>query len=150
MVIRPSTSAAVRPVHGDCRGKTRIDGAGLLTRVGAALGRFIREELAREGVDVRGVLTDPARLTALVVLGIRNRESFPLIFYRENCADMALCEQDLDEAHSASTRAGLINGTHLSTPSVFAASAEAKWRVKAQWRTCGVLGRGLPGWSFGG
>src|SRR5471032_1948873 len=52
--------------------------AGLLTRVGADhMGRFIREELLREGVDVRGVHTDPARLTALVVLGIRNRESFP-------------------------------------------------------------------------
>jgi 5-dehydro-2-deoxygluconokinase len=106
--------------------------AGLLTRVGADhMGRFIREELAREGVDVRGVLTDPARLTALVLLGIRNRESFPLIFYRENCADMALCEQDLDDAYLASARAVLINGTHLSTPSVFAASLEAARRVKA-------------------
>jgi 5-dehydro-2-deoxygluconokinase len=106
--------------------------AGLLTRVGADhMGRFIREELAREGVDVRGVLTDPARLTALVVLGIRNRESFPLIFYRENCADMALCEQDLDETYLASTCAVLINGTHLSTPSVFAASLGAARRVKA-------------------
>ena len=50
--------------------------------------------------------TDPARLTALVVLGIRNRESFPLIFYRENCADMALCEQDLDAAYLASGACG--------------------------------------------
>jgi 5-dehydro-2-deoxygluconokinase len=104
---------------------------GLLTRVGADhMGRFIREELLREGVDVRGVHTDPARLTALVVLGIRNRESFPLIFYRENCADMALCEQDLDEAYLASARAVLINGTHLSTPSVFGASLGAARRVK--------------------
>ena len=43
----------------------------LITRVGNEhMGRFIREELAREGVDVRGVKTDPARLTALVLLGI--------------------------------------------------------------------------------
>ncbi|MEO7208249.1 MAG: 5-dehydro-2-deoxygluconokinase [Steroidobacteraceae bacterium] len=107
--------------------------AGLLTRVGADhMGRFIREELVREGVDVRGVHTDPARLTALVVLGIRNRESFPLIFYRENCADMALCEQDLDEAYLSLARAVLINGTHLSTPGVFAASLGAVRRVKAK------------------
>jgi 5-dehydro-2-deoxygluconokinase len=106
--------------------------AGLLTRVGADhMGRFIREELVREGVDVRGVHTDPARLTALVVLGIRNRESFPLIFYRENCADMALHEQDLDDAYLASARAVLINGTHLSAPGVFAASLGAARRVKA-------------------
>ncbi|HEY2465311.1 MAG TPA: 5-dehydro-2-deoxygluconokinase [Steroidobacteraceae bacterium] len=105
---------------------------GLLTRVGADhMGRFIREELVREGVDVRGVHTDPERLTALVVLGIRNRESFPLIFYRENCADMALREQDLDAAYLASAGAVLINGTHLSTPGVFAASLGAARRVKA-------------------
>ena len=106
--------------------------AGLMTRVGADhMGRFIREELVREGVDVRGVRTDPERLTALVVLGIRNRESFPLIFYRENCADMALCEPDLEAAYIASTGAVLINGTHLSTPGVFAASLGAARRVKA-------------------
>src|ERR1700676_3668639 len=43
---------------------------GLLTRVGADhMGRFIREQLVREGIDVRGVLTDSQRLTALVALG---------------------------------------------------------------------------------
>jgi len=105
---------------------------GLLTRVGADhMGRFIREELVREGVDVRGVHSDPERLTALVVLGIRDRETFPLIFYRENCADMALSEQDLDDSWLAETRAVLINGTHLSAPGVFAASVGAARRVKA-------------------
>ncbi|MGC1521442.1 MAG: 5-dehydro-2-deoxygluconokinase [Steroidobacteraceae bacterium] len=106
--------------------------SGLLTRVGADhMGRFIREQLVREGVDVRGVLADPQRLTALVILGIRDRETFPLIFYRENCADMALCEQDLDTSWLASARCVLINGTHLSTPGVFAASVGAARRVKA-------------------
>jgi len=106
--------------------------AGLLTRVGADhMGRFIREQLVREGVDVRGVLDDSQRLTALVVLGIRDRDTFPLIFYRENCADMALCEQDLDGAWLKSARAVLINGTHLSTPGVFAASVGAARHVKA-------------------
>ena len=39
----------------------------LITRVGDEhMGRFIREQLASEGVDVRGVKTDPERLTALV------------------------------------------------------------------------------------
>lgn len=104
----------------------------LLTRVGADhMGRYIREELVREGVDVRGVLTDPERLTALVVLGIRDQRTFPLIFYRENCADMALCEGDLDDALLTSARSVLINGTHLSTPRVFAASVAAARRVKA-------------------
>ncbi len=63
----------------------------VVTRVGADhMGRFIAEQLEREGVDTSSVRSDPDRLTALVILGIRDREQFPLIFYRENCADMAL------------------------------------------------------------
>ena len=55
----------------------------------------------REGVDDSHMITDTARL-ALVILGIRNAESFPLIFYRENCADMAICEDDIDPEFIAS------------------------------------------------
>jgi 5-dehydro-2-deoxygluconokinase len=105
---------------------------GLLTRVGADhMGRFIREQLAREGVDVAGVLTDAERLTALVILGIRDRDTFPLIFYRENCADMALQADDVDEAWFARAGAVLINGTHLSQAGVYAASLKAARAVKA-------------------
>jgi len=89
--------------------------SGLITRVGDEhMGRFIREQLVREGVDVRGVKTDPARLTALVLLGIRDKNRFPLIFYRENCADMALCEDDIDPAFIADSRCVTVTGTHLS------------------------------------
>ncbi|MGR3632162.1 MAG: bifunctional 5-dehydro-2-deoxygluconokinase/5-dehydro-2-deoxyphosphogluconate aldolase [Limimaricola soesokkakensis] len=89
----------------------------LLTKVGDEhMGRFIREQLAREGVDVSGVLTDPERLTALVLLGIRDEDRFPLIFYRENCADMALSEGDVDENFIARARAVVATGTHLSHP----------------------------------
>ncbi|TNC69137.1 bifunctional 5-dehydro-2-deoxygluconokinase/5-dehydro-2-deoxyphosphogluconate aldolase [Rubellimicrobium roseum] len=87
----------------------------LITRVGDEhMGRFIREELAKEGVDVRGVVTDPERLTALVILGIRDQESFPLIFYRADCADMALCEDDIDPSFISEARAVVATGTHLS------------------------------------
>lgn len=98
----------------------------LITRVGDEhMGRFIREELAREGVDVRGIATDPARLTALVLLGIRDDRQFPLIFYRENCADMALCEDDIDEGFIAAARAVVATGTHLSHPRTEAAVLKA-------------------------
>ena len=98
----------------------------LITRVGDEhMGRFIREELAREGVDVRGVITDPERLTALVLLGIRDDTQFPLIFYRENCADMALCEGDIDPAFIAQARAVVATGTHLSHPNTAAAVLKA-------------------------
>ncbi len=98
----------------------------LLTRVGDEhMGRFIREELEREGVDTSGVLTDPERLTALVLLGIRDEERFPLIFYRENCADMALSEEDVDAAFIARARAVVATGTHLSHPRTEAAVLKA-------------------------
>jgi 5-dehydro-2-deoxygluconokinase len=104
----------------------------LLTRVGADhMGRFIREQLTRDGVDVAGVISDPERLTALVLLGIRDRETFPLLFYRENCADMALCAEDVDPAQVRAARAVLINGTHLSEPGVFEASMTAARLAKA-------------------
>ena len=98
----------------------------LITRVGdEQMGRFIREQLAAEGVDVRGVKTDPERLTALVLLGIRDQDRFPLIFYRENCADMALCEDDIDPAFIAEARCVTATGTHLSHPRTEAAVLKA-------------------------
>lgn len=100
--------------------------SGLITRVGDEhMGRFIREQLLKEGVDVQGVSTDPERLTALVMLGIRDQEQFPLIFYRENCADMALCEDDIDADYLKSARSLVITGTHLSNARTEAAVLKA-------------------------
>ncbi|KAA9369648.1 bifunctional 5-dehydro-2-deoxygluconokinase/5-dehydro-2-deoxyphosphogluconate aldolase [Ochrobactrum quorumnocens] len=98
----------------------------LITRVGDEhMGRFLLRELAREGVDTRGIVTDPQRLTALVILGIRDQEHFPLIFYRENCADMALCEDDIDPDFIAEAGCVLATGTHLSHPRTEAAVIKA-------------------------
>ncbi|MDS7594752.1 bifunctional 5-dehydro-2-deoxygluconokinase/5-dehydro-2-deoxyphosphogluconate aldolase [Agrobacterium tumefaciens] len=98
----------------------------VITRVGDEhMGRFIREQLVREGVDVRGVKTDPERLTALVLLGIRDQNQFPLIFYRENCADMALCEDDIDPAFISEAACVCATGTHLSHPQTEAAVLKA-------------------------
>lgn len=98
----------------------------MLTRVGnEAMGRFVREALDREGVDVSHVITDPQRLTGLVILGIADRDSFPHIFYRENCADMGIESGDFDEEYIASSRALAITGTHLSTDQTFEAVGKA-------------------------
>lgn len=98
----------------------------VITRVGDEhMGRFIREQLAREGVDTGHVKTDPDRLTALVILGIRDKEQFPLIFYREDCADMAIEEADIDPDFIASAKAVLVTGTHFSTDRVAGASFAA-------------------------
>ncbi|PUA46841.1 5-dehydro-2-deoxygluconokinase [Pseudomonas protegens] len=98
----------------------------MLSRVGDDhMGRFLLESLAREGCDVSAVKVDPQRLTALVLLGLKDRETFPLVFYRENCADMALCAADIDETFIASSKALLITGTHFSTDGVYRASLQA-------------------------
>jgi 5-dehydro-2-deoxygluconokinase len=98
----------------------------LITRVGAEhMGRFILETLRAEGVDTRGVVVDGNRLTALAILGIRDERTFPLIFYRENCADMALSEDDIDEAFVAQARAVVVTGTHFARPGTEAAMRKA-------------------------
>jgi 5-dehydro-2-deoxygluconokinase len=98
----------------------------MLTRVGNEQnGAFVRAQLAREGVDVSQVSTDPDRLTALVFLAIRDHENFPHVFYRERCADMGLTAEHVDPAFVASCGALLVSGTHLSQPATFAACRAA-------------------------
>jgi 5-dehydro-2-deoxygluconokinase len=98
----------------------------LLTRVGKEqMGRFIREQLQREGVETKGIVTDPERLTALAILSVESDHSFPLLFYRDNCADNALCEDDVAEDFIRSARAILVTGTHFSKPHTDAAQRKA-------------------------
>ncbi|KRE14635.1 5-dehydro-2-deoxygluconokinase [Bosea sp. Root483D1] len=97
----------------------------VITRVGdEQMGRFILEQLQREGVETRGVVVDPKRLTSLVILGVRDEKTFPLIFYRSDCADAALDESEIDEAFIASAKAVVVTGTHFAIPN--AAKAQRK------------------------
>lgn len=87
----------------------------VITRVGdEQMGRFVLEQLHREGVDTSGVIVDPKRLTSLVILGVRDEKTFPLIFYRTDCADAALDESEIDEGFIASARAVVVTGTHFA------------------------------------
>lgn len=98
----------------------------LITRVGhEQMGRFIREQLEREGVETRGITTDPDRLTALVLLSVEAEGVSPMIFYRTDCADMALSEDDIDEELIASAGAVVVTGTHFSRPNSEAAQKKA-------------------------
>jgi 5-dehydro-2-deoxygluconokinase len=98
----------------------------LITGVGdEQMGRFILEQLRREGVVTTGIRVDKERLTALVLLSVESDHGFPLIFYRENCADMALGETDIDPDLVASAKAVLVSGTHFSTANTDAAQRKA-------------------------
>ena len=104
----------------------------VITRVGdEQMGRYVREQMAREGVATDGITTDPQRLTSLVLLSVENDKTFPLIFYRDNCADSALCEADIDEKFVASSAALLVTGTHFARPLNDAAQRKAMKIAKA-------------------
>ena len=104
----------------------------MLSKVGDDhMGRFLTDTLAQEGCDVSHVGIDRERLTALVMLGIKDKNTFPLIFYRENCADMAIDAASVDAAFIASSKALLITGTHFSTSAMHAVSTQALQLARA-------------------
>ena len=96
---------------------------GAITGVGQEdNGRYLKWQLSCEGVDVSAVKTDPKRLTAMVLLSIRGDNDFPLIQYRENCADMGLTAEDIEPDYLARAGAVLVTGTHLSREGVRSAT----------------------------
>nr|WP_315185609.1 5-dehydro-2-deoxygluconokinase [uncultured Albidiferax sp.] len=98
----------------------------MLSRVGnEQMGRFLTETLQQEGCDTSQVQIDPERLTGMVLLGLKDRDTFPLLFMRENCADMAVQADEISEDFIAQCRALAITGTHLSTPGTRSASLAA-------------------------
>ncbi|MBI2718615.1 MAG: 5-dehydro-2-deoxygluconokinase [Rhizobiales bacterium] len=107
--------------------------SGLITRVGdEQMGRYVKEQMGREGVALDGIVTDPARFTSLVLLSVENDKTFPLIFYRDNCADSAMSEADIDEAFIGRAASVLVTGTHFSKPNLDAAQRKAMRLAKAR------------------
>lgn len=87
----------------------------LLTGVGDDLvGSFIKRFLEREGVETGFIPTKSGRRTPAVLLGIQPPDKFPLIFYRDNNADIQLGFDDVDRAPVTDCRLLLISGTGLS------------------------------------
>jgi 5-dehydro-2-deoxygluconokinase len=98
----------------------------MISRVGdEQMGRFLLSALGHEGCDVSQVQVDPRRLSALALLGMKDRDTFPLLFVRENCADMAIEAAAISEAFIAQCSALAITGTHLSTDTTRVAAATA-------------------------
>ena len=87
----------------------------MLTRVGDEhMGRFVRNTLDENGVDVAQVRFDPDRLTPYVLLAVRAIEDFPRIFAYGDAADLAVEEDDVDPDFITSSKALLVTGTPLS------------------------------------
>jgi fructokinase len=79
--------------------------AGLLTLVGAdEFGRFIRAELAREGVDVSGVGTHRTARTGVTFVAVGPAGERSFTFYRHPSADMLVAPVDVDTRLLARSR----------------------------------------------
>jgi 5-dehydro-2-deoxygluconokinase len=87
----------------------------LLTAVGDdQVGDFVTAFLDRELVETRFIPRKPGRRTSAVILTIQPPDSFPLTFYRDNCADRALTIDDVARAPVADSRVVFVTGTGLS------------------------------------
>lgn len=87
----------------------------LLTAVGQdPVGDFILSFLKQEGVETRYVPRKPGRRSSAVVLGIEPPDRFPLVFYRDNCADIGLEIEDVLATPIRQARVFQFAGTNLS------------------------------------
>jgi 5-dehydro-2-deoxygluconokinase len=87
----------------------------LLTAFGDdPVGDFVLHFLTKEGVNVEFSPRKTGRHTGLVVLGIEPPDKFPLVFYRENCADIGLEIGDVLAAPIHDSRVFQFAGTNLS------------------------------------
>ena len=87
----------------------------LLTGLGEdPVGDFIHAFLVKEGVETRFSPRKPGHRTSAVVLGIEPPDKFPLVYYRDNCADIELTIDDVLAAPVANSKALQFAGTNLS------------------------------------
>lgn len=87
----------------------------VLTAVGADhVGDFVLSFLNKEGIDTQFVPRNPDARTGLAVVGVQPPDQFPLVFYRENPADIHLAIDDVLAAPIAESKALLLSGTALS------------------------------------
>ncbi len=87
----------------------------VLTGLGAdPVGDFILHFLNQEGVETKFSMRKPGHRTSAVVLGIEPPDKFPLVYYRDNCADIELTIDDVLAAPVADARILQFAGTNLS------------------------------------
>jgi len=108
----------------------------LLTAVGPdPVGDFLLHFLRQEGVVTNFIALKPDRRTSAVILGIEPPDKFPLVYYRDNCADIELTIDDVLGAPIAQSRILLISGTGLSREPSRSATIFAAERARASGTT---------------
>jgi 5-dehydro-2-deoxygluconokinase len=87
----------------------------LLTGLGQdPVGDFVLSFLQNEGVETRFSPRKPQHRTSAVVLGIEPPDKFPLVYYRDHCADIELTIDDVLAAPVSDCRLFQFAGTNLS------------------------------------
>jgi 5-dehydro-2-deoxygluconokinase len=87
----------------------------LLTGLGEdPVGDFIFEFVQKEGVETSYIVRKPGHRTSAVILGIEPPDKFPLVYYRDNCADIELTIDDVLAAPVANSKILQFAGTNLS------------------------------------
>ncbi len=87
----------------------------LLTAVGDdKVGTFIKRFLDKEGVDTQYIPTINGTRSSAVVLGIEPPDRFPLVFYRDNAADLQLTIDHVLAANLQQFKAVVLSGNALS------------------------------------
>ena len=86
----------------------------LLTGFGVdPVGDFIKHFLNKEGVVTDFCVDKPGHRTSAVVLGIEPPDKFPLVYYRDNCADIELTIDDVLAAPVADAKVLQFAGTNF-------------------------------------
>ncbi|MGL4609945.1 MAG: 5-dehydro-2-deoxygluconokinase [Trueperaceae bacterium] len=86
----------------------------LLSAIGQdKVGDFIVNFLKREGVETRYIPTKQGARSSAVLLGIE-KDTFPLVFYRDNAADIQLSIEDVMATPLDKTKALEFAGTNLA------------------------------------
>jgi 5-dehydro-2-deoxygluconokinase len=87
----------------------------VLTAVGNdPVGEFILKFLTQEGVETKFIPVKNGARTSAVVLGIEPPDKFPLVYYRDNCADIQLGIDDAIQTPVGDCRLFEFSGTGLS------------------------------------
>jgi 5-dehydro-2-deoxygluconokinase len=104
----------------------------MLSAVGEdPVGDFVLKFLADEGIETRYITRKQGSRTGAAALAIQPPDRFPLVYYRENAADIQLSLDDAGRGPIADSKILLISGTGLSKDPSRVATIWAAERARA-------------------
>ena len=116
---------------------------GLMTLVGPdAFGTFVRDRLAAEGIDLRGVGVHRTAKTGVTFVSVGAHGERSFLFFRHPSADQMIAEHDVDEALIARARVVHVGSSTLAREP----SRSATLKALAAARRAGCLVSTDPNW----